>query len=93
MQGRTGPIQKLARPIAGYFTYGVVTIATSAFLFWYFHRHSRVWSRFCFCVKRWAEHHRDRRNMRFTPSPLLLLAIPKLGCRARVLVIACPYCA
>jgi P-type Cu2+ transporter len=35
-QTRKAPIQKLADTIAGYFTYGVMAIATLTFLFWYF---------------------------------------------------------
>ncbi|MBE7383452.1 MAG: copper-translocating P-type ATPase [Leptolyngbya sp. SIO1E4] len=35
-QTRKAPIQRLADIISGYFTYGVLTLATLAFLFWYF---------------------------------------------------------
>ena len=35
-QTRKAPIQRLADVISGYFTYGVLTIATLTFLFWYF---------------------------------------------------------
>jgi P-type Cu2+ transporter len=35
-QTRKAPIQKLADTIAGYFTYGVMAIATLTFLFWFF---------------------------------------------------------
>jgi P-type Cu2+ transporter len=35
-QTRKAPIQKLADTVAGYFTYGVMAIATLTFLFWYF---------------------------------------------------------
>lgn len=35
-QTRKAPIQKLADSVAGYFTYGVLTIALLTFLFWYF---------------------------------------------------------
>ncbi|NMF83984.1 copper-translocating P-type ATPase [Nodosilinea sp. P-1105] len=35
-QGRKAPIQRLADVISGYFTYGVITLATLTFLFWYF---------------------------------------------------------
>jgi Cu2+-exporting ATPase len=35
-QSRKAPIQRLADVISGYFTYGVMTLATFTFLFWYF---------------------------------------------------------
>ncbi len=35
-QARKAPIQKFADTVAGYFTYGVMTIALGTFLFWYF---------------------------------------------------------
>lgn len=35
-QTRKAPIQRLADTIAGYFTYGVLTLATLTFAFWYF---------------------------------------------------------
>ena len=35
-QTRKAPIQKLADIVAGYFTYGILAIATLTFLFWYF---------------------------------------------------------
>jgi Cu2+-exporting ATPase len=34
-QSRKAPIQRLADVISGYFTYGVITLATLTFLFWY----------------------------------------------------------
>ncbi len=35
-QSRKAPIQRLADVVAGYFTYGVLTVALLTFLFWYF---------------------------------------------------------
>lgn len=35
-QSRKAPIQRLADVISGYFTYGVLSLATLTFLFWYF---------------------------------------------------------
>ena len=35
-QTRKAPVQKFADIVAGYFTYGVIAIATLTFLFWYF---------------------------------------------------------
>jgi len=42
-QTRKAPIQGLADTVAGYFTYGVMTIATLTFGFWYFIG-SRIWA-------------------------------------------------
>ena len=41
-QARKAPIQKLADTVAGYFTYGVMAIASLTFLFWYFIG-SQIW--------------------------------------------------
>jgi P-type Cu2+ transporter len=35
-QTRKAPVQKFADTVAGYFTYGVIAIATLTFIFWYF---------------------------------------------------------
>ncbi|HEY9295733.1 MAG TPA: HAD-IC family P-type ATPase, partial [Phormidium sp.] len=41
-QIRKAPVQRLADTVAGYFTYGVMTVATLTFLFWYF-AGTRIW--------------------------------------------------
>ncbi|WP_416666757.1 heavy metal translocating P-type ATPase [Egbenema bharatensis] len=87
-QTRKAPIQRLADTIAGYFTYGVMTIAALTFLFWYF-----------IGIPLWGEHllttghsllhaaHTVTASPHpLTPSPLLL----SLELMIAVLVIACP---
>ncbi len=74
-QTRKAPIQKLADTVAGYFTYGVMSLATLTFLFWYFVG-TRIWP--------------DLITMGgvniATNAPLLL----SLKLAIAVLVIACP---
>lgn len=74
-QTRKAPIQKLADTVAGYFTYGVMSLATLTFLFWYFVG-TRIWP--------------DMLTMGgvniATNAPLLL----SLKLAIAVLVIACP---
>ncbi|PSB17938.1 Cu(2+)-exporting ATPase [Phormidesmis priestleyi ULC007] len=88
-QARKAPIQKLADTIAGYFTYGVMTIATLTFLFWYFIG-THVWSNVLMAGQalgsEHAMHHLDPSALTLHPSPLLL----SLKLAIAVLVIACP---
>ncbi len=88
-QARKAPIQKLADTIAGYFTYGVMTIATLTFLFWYFIG-THVWSHVLMAGQalgsEHAMHHLDPSAVTIHPSPLLL----SLKLAIAVLVIACP---
>lgn len=88
-QARKAPIQKLADTIAGYFTYGVMTIATLTFLFWYFIG-THVWSQVLLAGQalgsEHAMHHLDPSAVTIHPSPLLL----SLKLAIAVLVIACP---
>ncbi len=88
-QARKAPIQKLADTIAGYFTYGVMTIATLTFLFWYFIG-THVWSQVLMAGQalgsEHAMHHLDPSAAIIHPSPLLL----SLKLAIAVLVIACP---
>jgi Cu2+-exporting ATPase len=87
-QTRKAPIQRVADMVAGYFTYGVITIAALTFLFWYF-----------IGIPLWGEHLLTTGHSIFhqphitaslphalTPSPLLL----SLKLAIAVLVIACP---
>ncbi|MDX2241753.1 MAG: heavy metal translocating P-type ATPase [Leptolyngbyaceae cyanobacterium bins.302] len=87
-QSRKAPIQKLADLVAGYFTYGVMAIATLTFLFWYFIG-TRVWSD-VLGHPGMATHHLMTHSLfthhPVTPSPLLL----SLKLAIAVLVVACP---
>ncbi|MEB3342162.1 heavy metal translocating P-type ATPase [Okeania sp.] len=78
-QTRKAPIQNLADTVAGYFTYGVMTIATLTFLFWYFVG-TNIWSQVL-----QTSSHTEMMMSHFT-SPLLL----SLKLAIAVLVIACP---
>lgn len=80
-QTRKAPVQQLADTVAGYFTYGVMTIATLTFLFWYF-AGSKIWP------DALAKGHSliHGAAMPVHPSPLLL----SLKLAIAVLVIACP---
>ena len=77
-QTRKAPIQNLADTVAGYFTYGVMTIAAITFLFWYFVG-TNIWSE----VLQTSSH---QGIMTYSTSPLLL----SLKLAIAVLVIACP---
>ncbi|MGG6268576.1 heavy metal translocating P-type ATPase [Leptolyngbya sp. AN03gr2] len=82
-QARKAPIQKLADTIAGYFTYGVLSIALCTFLFWEFIG-TKIWTN----LPQWTiglEHAHDM-GMMAHPSPMLL----SLKLSIVVLVIACP---
>ncbi|MBW4442670.1 MAG: heavy metal translocating P-type ATPase [Plectolyngbya sp. WJT66-NPBG17] len=82
-QARKAPIQKLADTIAGYFTYGVLSIALCTFLFWEFIG-TKIWTN----LPQWTiglEHAHDM-GMMAHPSPMLL----SLKLAIAVLVIACP---
>ena len=82
-QARKAPIQKLADTIAGYFTYGVLSIALLTFLFWEFIG-TKIWT----SLPQWTiglEHAHDM-GMMPHPSPMLL----SLKLAIAVLVIACP---
>lgn len=81
-QTRKAPVQKLADTVAGYFAYGVMTVASLTFLFWY------LWG-----TKIWPEvllnHTSIHHGIHQLPahiSPLLL----SLKLAIATLVIACP---
>ncbi len=83
-QTRKAPVQQLADAIAGYFAYGVMTIALLTFVFWYGWG-SRWWPE----VLQQSLQHSHGLVMAGTPvhpSPLLL----SLKIAIAVLVIACP---
>ncbi len=88
-QIRKAPIQGLADRIAGYFTYGVMTLALLTFLFWYLIG-LPLWSETIFAhlplVATGHMAHLGAMAMAASPSPLLL----SLKLAIAVLVIACP---
>jgi P-type Cu2+ transporter len=79
-QTRKAPIQQLVDTVAGYFTYGVMAIASATFLFWY------LWG-----TKLWPhvlqhEMTHELGSMVMNTTPLLL----SIKLAIAVLVIACP---
>ncbi|HEY9661865.1 MAG TPA: heavy metal translocating P-type ATPase [Allocoleopsis sp.] len=87
-QTRKAPIQRLADTIAGYFTYGVMTIALLTFLFWYFVG-VPLWGEHIFHTAHSLLHAHSLIPLSHhlvAPSPLLL----SLKLSIAVLVIACP---
>ncbi|NEO55985.1 MAG: copper-translocating P-type ATPase [Okeania sp. SIO3B5] len=80
-QTRKAPIQNLADTVAGYFTYGVMTIASATFLFWYF-AGTNIWPN----VLQITNHEGMMMAHSTSTSPLLL----SLKLTIAVLVIACP---
>lgn len=94
-QTRKAPIQRLADIVAGYFTYGVMTIAILTFLFWYFIG-IPIWADQIFGDGQFVTGHMHGAISSHlftasvphsvTPSPLLL----SLKLAIDVLVIACP---
>ncbi|MBE9029509.1 copper-translocating P-type ATPase [filamentous cyanobacterium LEGE 11480] len=88
-QGRKAPIQQLADTIAGYFTYGVLTIASITFLFWFFIG-SHLWPDVAIIAHPMAHHamggiHREAMPS-ITATPMLL----SIKLTIAVLVVACP---
>ena len=79
-QTRKAPVQHFADGVAGYFTYGVMAIATLTFLFWYFVG-THVWPE-ALAISPHTIHNLSSD----TVSPLLL----SLKLTISVLVIACP---
>lgn len=88
-QTRKAPIQGLADVVAGYFTYGVITLALLTFLFWYFIG-IPLWSDAIFVHLHTSlpigSAHALMHTQPILPSPLLL----SLKLAIAVLVIACP---
>lgn len=81
-QTRKAPVQKLADTVAGYFTYGVMAIATMTFLFWYF-LGTQIWPEIVAANVPTIEH---TATTTVAASPLLV----SLKLSIAVLVIACP---
>ena len=89
-QTRKAPVQKLADTVAGYFTYGVLAIASLTFLFWYLIG-TKIWPHVLSPTIDIAGHGMAMadmagRTMVESPSPLVL----SLKLAIAVLVIACP---
>jgi P-type Cu2+ transporter len=88
-QTRKAPIQGLADRVAGYFTYGVMTLSLLTFLFWYFIG-LPLWSEtiYAHLPLGMGGHmaHMGAVDAMLPPSPLLL----SLKLAIAVLVIACP---
>ena len=82
-QTNKAPIQKLADTIAGYFAYGVMSLATITFCFWYFYG-TKVWDSVLTTVSHSMAMPMGQVTME--TSPLLL----SLKLAIAVLVIACP---
>jgi Cu2+-exporting ATPase len=80
-QIRKAPVQQLADTVAGYFTYGVLAIASLTFLFWYL-AGTKIWPEVLSPMAGMAGH-----AMMVQPTSPLLLSL-KLA--IAVLVIACP---
>ncbi|WP_017288390.1 heavy metal translocating P-type ATPase [Leptolyngbya boryana] len=76
-QARKAPIQKLADTIAGYFTYGVMSIALLTFLFWEFIG-TKLWSN----AGAWTigMEHSHSMGMMSHPSPMLLSVKLAIAC-------------
>ncbi|NER48087.1 MAG: copper-translocating P-type ATPase [Symploca sp. SIO1A3] len=79
-QTRKAPIQQLADTVAGYFSYGVLAIASVTFLFWYL-LGTKIWPEVLLPMKEGLAH-----SMPMPTFPLLL----SIKLAISVLVIACP---
>lgn len=86
-QARKAPIQKLADTVAGYFTYGVMSIAAMTFVFWYFIG-TKIWSQVLTAHWAFGAEHALMHSMATQPHATPLLLSLKLA--IAVLVIACP---
>ena len=88
-QTRKAPIQNLADTVAGYFTYGVMAIASLTFLFWYFIG-SHLWGDALMHVGQLAMStgHAMMHSSPLIPHPSSLILSLKLA--IAVLVVACP---
>jgi Cu2+-exporting ATPase len=85
-QTRKAPIQQLADTVAGYFTYGVMTIAALTFCFWYFIGFPLWGDRWMSLTAHSMTGDPTMFHSTLTPSPLML----SLKMAIAVLVIACP---
>ncbi len=90
-QTRKAPIQKLADTVAGYFTYGVMSIALLTFCFWYF-LGTKIWDpTFLATHSLFWEAHQHSTAMSDVMMPTIAPPIALSGKLAiAVLVVACP---
>lgn len=82
-QTRKAPVQQLADTIAGYFAYGVMAIASTTFLFWYFVG-TNIWDSVLITPS--PAMSMSMTEMEVGTSPLLL----SLKLAIAILVVACP---
>ncbi len=87
-QARKAPIQQFADTIAGYFTYGVLTIAALTFLFWYFIG-SQLWPDLAIAHPM-AHHAMGAIHREALPTVVATPMLLSIKLTIAVLVIACP---
>jgi P-type Cu2+ transporter len=87
-QARKAPIQQFADTIAGYFTYGVLTIAALTFLFWYFIG-SQLWPDLAIAHPM-AHHAMGMVHREAMPSVVATPMLLSIKLTIAVLVVACP---
>jgi P-type Cu2+ transporter len=87
-QARKAPIQQFADTIAGYFTYGVLTIAALTFLFWYFIG-SQLWPDLAIAHPM-AHHAMGMMHREAMPSVVATPMLLSIKLTIAVLVVACP---
>jgi P-type Cu2+ transporter len=87
-QARKAPIQQFADTIAGYFTYGVLTIAALTFLFWYFIG-SQLWPDLAIAHPM-AHHAMGMIHREAMPTVVATPMLLSIKLTIAVLVIACP---
>ncbi|PSB04721.1 heavy metal translocating P-type ATPase [Merismopedia glauca] len=88
-QTRKAPIQKLADTVAGYFTYGVMAIASFTFLFWYFIG-TDIWSQAVLHSSSLMAHHSGTMMSHQGGSLDSEKLLFSLKLAIAVLVVACP---
>jgi P-type Cu2+ transporter len=87
-QARKAPIQQFADTIAGYFTYGVLTIAALTFLFWYCIG-SQLWPELAIAHPM-AHHAMGMVHREAMPTVIATPMLLSIKLTIAVLVVACP---
>ncbi len=87
-QARKAPIQQFTDTIAGYFTYGVLTIAALTFLFWYFIG-SQLWPDLAIAHPM-AHHAMGTMHREALPTVVATPMLLSIKLTIAVLVVACP---